>query len=110
MCEICKTLLSEGLDLCVRARQMDAMDRRQATLAAVSDPQGWQESGMFDEHVKFHNQHNPDHPISTRSATIPLWLQDQYEKDLAEWERKGRHHLMSGCRSPEHTNGDRDRG
>lgn len=52
---------------------------------------------MFDKHVEFHNQCNPDQPISTRSATIPIWLQDQYEKDLAEWERKGRHHLMNGC-------------
>lgn len=33
MCDECTTLLSEGLDLCVRARKMDAMDRREATLA-----------------------------------------------------------------------------
>ena len=44
-----------------------------------------------------HNSMFPDQPMSTRSATLPLWVQDQYEKDLAEWERKSRKHLMQGC-------------
>lgn len=87
-------LLSEGLDLCVRARQMDAMDRRQATLAATSDPQGWIDSGRFDKHVAAHNEVNPDQPISTRCATMHIWMQDQYDKDLADWERRARNFLL----------------
>jgi len=97
ICEVCRTLLSEGLDLCVRARTMDAMDRRAATLAVSSDPEGWVESGLFDKHVERHNIVNPDQPISTRSATVAVWAIDQYEKDLADWERRGRHHLQQGC-------------
>ena len=88
-------LLSEGLDLCVRARNMDAMDRRAATLAVSSDPAAWQESGAFDRHVAAHNRQFPDQPISTRSATSPLWVQDQYEKDLADWERRARERLAA---------------
>ena len=98
-CETCRTLLSEGLDLCVRARQMDAMDRREAALQASGNPQGWVESGRFDQYVAEHNTKHPDTPISTNSGTMPLWLQDQYERDLADWERRGRQHLMQGCRA-----------
>lgn len=54
-CGTCKQLLSEGLDLCVRARLMDSAD------------------------------------------TFPLWLEEQYQADLAAWEAKSRHHLMQGC-------------
>lgn len=96
-CDTCRTLLSEGLDLCVRARKMDAMDRREATLKVSKCADEWVESGVFDEYVERHNIQNPDQPIATRSGTVALWLQDQYEKDLAEWERKARHHLMQGC-------------
>lgn len=87
-------LLSEGLDLCVRAREMDAMDRRQATLAASSSPQEWQESGLFDKYVSEHNKHWPDQPIATRSATVRIWMEDQYQKDLADWERRARDFLL----------------
>lgn len=89
-------LLSEGLDLCVRARSMDAIDRRNDTLAASRDPNAWQEGGMFDKHVKAHNEHFPDQPIATKSATVALWVQDQYEKDLADWEKRARDFLMHG--------------
>lgn len=98
-CDVCRTLLSEGLDLCVRARQMDAMDRRAATLAASSNPQKWEESGMFDKYVARHNVQRPHAPISTRSGTVALWLQEQYDTDLTAWENKSRHHLMQGCQS-----------
>lgn len=101
MCETCKTLLSEGLDLCVRARQMDAMDRRAATLAASCDPEGWEASDKFDEYITRNNIVRPHAPIATRSGTLPLWAQEQYEKDLAAWEDKSRHHLMQGCSSLE---------
>lgn len=85
-----RSLLSEALDLCVRARKMDAMDRRDATLAVSVDPDGWQASGTFDRYVERHNIQNPDKPIATRSGTVPLWLNDQYETDLADWERRAR--------------------
>ena len=93
----CRKLLSEGLDLCVRARKMDAMDRREATLAVSKSPGKWVESGWFDRHVARHNAWNPEQPISTRSGTVALWLQEQYDFDLADWERRARHHLIHGC-------------
>lgn len=43
-----RELLSEALDLCVRARKMDAMDRREAALGVSCDPDGWQAGGRFD--------------------------------------------------------------
>ena len=90
MSESLATLLSEGLDLCVRARKMDAMDRRQATLATTEYADEWVASGRFDKYVERHNIEYPDTPISTRSATVALWLQEQYDKDLADWERRAR--------------------
>lgn len=87
-------LLSEGLDLCVRARNMDAQDRRQATLNASCDPEGWLNSGDFDRHVARHNIVNPDQPLATKCATLHLWVQDQYEKELADWERRTRAFLL----------------
>lgn len=96
-CDTCRELLSEGLDLCVRARQMDAMDRRAAALAASKVPDEWVESGRFADYVERHNIDRPDTPISTRSGTVALWLEEQYQTDLAAWERKSRHHLMQGC-------------
>lgn len=99
-------LLSEGLDLCVRAREMDAMDRRQATLGISSCPDEWVEGGLFEKHVKAHNQFRPDAPISTRSATVAIWLQDQYDRDLASWERKARNYLLHGI-APSPSSGQR---
>jgi hypothetical protein len=88
-----RTLLSEGLDLCVRARNMDSIDRTNATLSTSKDPEGWQKSGMFAEHVRRHNIYNPDAPLMTRSGTVYLWMQQQYDKDLADWERRARDYL-----------------
>lgn len=87
-------LLSEGLDLCVRARTMDAMDRREATLAVSSAPDEWQKSGEFDRHVARNNIEYPHAPISTRSGTVALWMQEQYAKDLADWEGRARTALL----------------
>ena len=98
-CDTCRELLAEGLDLCVRARQMDAMDRREATLKISVDPDRWVESGLFDKHVERHNIERPHAPISTKSGTVWLWVKEQYETDLAAWEKKSRHHLMQGCSS-----------
>jgi hypothetical protein len=76
---------------------MDARDRREATLAASCDSKEWVESGQFDRHVARHNIVRPEAPISTRSATVRLWEQDQYDTDLAAWEAKARKHLMQDC-------------
>lgn len=91
-------LLAQGLDLCVRARKMDAMDLRTATLTVSIDGDAWEKSGRFDQHVARHNIVNPDQPIATRSGTVHLWLQEQYEHDLADWERRVRQHLMQVSR------------
>ena len=98
-CRVCISLLSEGLDLCVRARGMDAIDRRNACLDASVDGKEWERHGRFDEHVRRHNIKYADRPLATRSATVHVWMQDQYDKDLAEWERKARHHLGQGCQT-----------
>lgn len=89
--DCCKQLLSEGLDLCVRARKFDAQDRTNGAVAASSGPLD------LELYAPRHNARWPDQPALTRSATIPLWVQDQYERDLADWERRARHHLMQGC-------------
>jgi hypothetical protein len=96
MCETCRDILSEGLDLCVRARAMDAQDRTDAQIAISSAPKEWWDENLGRRAAR-HNAMFPDQPMTTRSATLPLWVQDQYEKDLAEWERKARRHLMQGC-------------
>jgi len=100
-CEACRTLLSEGLDLCVRARQMDSMDRREATLAASKCRDKWEGGGLFEEYVEQHNASfdNVHRPISTRSGTVPLWLNDQYERDLLDWETRSRKHLLEHLQS-----------
>jgi hypothetical protein len=89
-------LLAEGLDLCRRAREMDAMDRRNATLKLSADPQGWLSSGLFDRYVEEHNSHNMDSPIASRSGTLHLWVLQQYEVDLADWERRAKAALQNG--------------
>lgn len=91
-----RELLSEGLDLCVRAREMDAQDRTNAALAASVDPDGWKNSGAFDRYIARQNILHPDRPLATRSATIPMWVHEQYQTDLADWERRARHALMQG--------------
>lgn len=82
-------LLSEGLDLCVRARKMDAQDRTNAVLEISTAPKEWWDKNL-ERRAKEHNAMWPDQPMLTKSATIPIWAQDQYERDLAAWERKAR--------------------
>jgi hypothetical protein len=96
-CETCRSLLSEGLDICVRGRNLDAQERTNNTLAISCDPEGWIDSGKFSNYVERHNLTNPDHPLSHRSGTLSLWIQEQYETDVAAWERRARQHLMQGC-------------
>ena len=86
-------LLSEALDLCVRARKLDGMRRREAHLEASIDPEAWIASGRFAQFVEMSNADNRHTPISTRSATMPLWAADQYDRDLADWEQRARAYL-----------------
>lgn len=61
-------LLGRALDLCVRARRLDDA----AELVEQTEKPG-----------------------QTRSATMHLWVLDQYEKDLAEWETEARAFLTA---------------
>jgi hypothetical protein len=74
---------------------MDTMDRRRVALDASVAPEEWQASGRFDQYVDRHNIQNPDQQIHPHSATVHLWVADQYEKDLADWERRARAHLLA---------------
>lgn len=95
-CYRCRELLSEGLDLCVRARAMDARDRTAAQMSISSAGKKWWDANLAAR-AAAHNATFPDQPMSSKSATLPLWVQEQYDKDLAEWERAARHHLLQGC-------------
>ncbi len=68
--ETTRTLLGEGLDLCVRARKLD----EQADVALQAD------MGRI-------------YPKGSRCATPVLWVQDQYDNDVADWERRAREEL-----------------
>ena len=65
-------MLAEGLDLCVRARKIDE------PLETIA----------------------PDHPDNPcmhpviRCATPRLWVMDQYDQDLEQWESRARKLLM----------------
>jgi len=101
-CETCLGLLNEALNLAVRARNMDAIDRRASTLAASDAYVEWQASGRFDRYVERYNT-DPDNahrPIDTQCVSIQLWVQDQYEKDLFSWEGRARDHLTQGEHTP----------
>ena len=101
MCETCRALLSEALNLTVRGRTLDGIQRRADTLAASKDPDGWQEDGLFDRHVARHNcTCQPWNAIETRSLTPQLWAEDQFQRDLYDWEARSRGHLMLGCATP----------
>ena len=87
MGDCCKALLSEGLDLCVRARKLDAQERTNI----IAD----MATGEIDlpRYAVRHNALFPDSPVTTRCGTPALWVLEQYERDLAEWEQKTRKHL-----------------
>ena len=67
-----RALLSEGLDLCVRARKLDDLERRRIARSMAGE---------------------------TTSGTVPLWAQEQYERDLAEWETRARAGLAAALAS-----------
>lgn len=91
MSECCQKLLSEGLDLCVRARKLDAQER--ANVVADMAPEI-----DLERYATRHNSapYYYHQPMATQSGTVALWVQDQYERDLADWEQRTRHHLMQG--------------
>lgn len=94
-CTTCTALLNEALNLTVRGRTLDGIQRRADTLAASKDPEGWQASGRFDDHVARHNLTSDQwRQIETRSLTPQLWVEDQFQRDLHDWETRARKHLM----------------
>lgn len=97
MGDCCKALLSEGLDLCVRARKLDAIQRRADHLDFSMVPDEWLASGHFDAFVAINNIEHPERPIETRSLTPTLWASEHYDRDVADWERRARQHLTQGC-------------
>ena len=94
-CTTCASLLNEALNLTVRGRNLDGIQRRADTLAASKEPEEWQESGTFDRHVERHNYTcQPWNAIETRSLTPQLWAEDQFQRDLHDWEMRARKHMM----------------
>lgn len=86
-----RELLHEALELTVRGRTLDAIQRRADTLAASKDGDEWMASGRFDDHVARHNAtHEPWNQIETRSLTPRLWAEDQFQRDLHDWETRAR--------------------
>lgn len=71
-----EALLSQALNLAVRARKMDEQEKA----AAVAANRG----GFMDR-------------IISRSGSVQAWVQDQYERDLVAWESAARQYL--GTRS-----------
>ena len=101
MCETCTALLNEALNLTVRGRTLDGIQRRSDCLNASCEPQEWLDSGRFDDHVTRHNcTCQPWNSIETRSLTPQLWAEDQFQRDLHDWESRSRGHLMLGCAKP----------
>lgn len=97
MCETCRELLNEALNLAVRSDQFEAQSRRRAALAASVDGSGWETSGRFADYVERHNISYPHSQIAVCGVTQHIWVQDQYDRDLFDWQEKARAHLMAGC-------------
>ncbi len=93
-CDICAALLNEALNLTVRGRNLDMIQRREATLCASKNPDGWQKSGRFDRYVERHNlTREPWERIEPRSLTPQLSAEDQFQRDLHDWETRARKHM-----------------
>jgi hypothetical protein len=60
-------ILHEGLNLCVRARKID--------------------EGLIAEKCREMGSYAPEH---VNCGTPHLWVREQYDKDLAEWEKTAR--------------------
>jgi len=93
-CATCANLLNEALNLTVRGRNLDAVHRRVDSLAASGDSEGWQADGTFDRYVARHNADcEPWRVIEYRSLTPQLWAEDQFQRDLHDWETRARKHM-----------------
>lgn len=97
MCDRGTELLHDALNLAIRSDQFEQQARRDAALSLSDDPEAWQECGRFDDHVSRHNGTFPHSQIAPRSLTMHLWVMDQYERDLADWQSRARAHLTQGC-------------
>lgn len=95
-CQECTHLLSRALDLAVRARKLDAQQRSNDAVERSTCGDEWERSGLFGEYAAQNNAAQPWREMMPRSATLPVWVIDQYDKDLHDWERQARLHLM-GC-------------
>ena len=106
MGETLESLLNEALNLTVRGRNLDAIQRRADNLAASQEPEEWQESGRFDAHVARHNLRcSPWDRIEHRSMTPQLWVEDQFQRDLHDWETRARL-FLSTARAKSHREGE----
>ena len=95
MCERCTGLLNEAVNLTVRGRTLVGMQRRSDCLNASCEPQEGLDSDRFDDHVARHNcTCQPWNSIETRSLTPQLWAEDQFQRDLYDWEMRARKHIM----------------
>jgi hypothetical protein len=66
------SLLSEGLDLCVRARKLDDAVSKAALAGGV---------GALER---------PHGGAGSRCLSPAIWVQDAYDRDLADWEQRAR--------------------
>jgi len=98
-CETCRDLLNEALNLACRSDQFEEQRRRQDALDASKCAEEWLESGRFDAYVERYNLANPHRKMASKSLTLHLWVMDQYDKDLSDWQARARAHLMQGCGS-----------
>ena len=101
MCDHCTVLMHEALNLTVRGRTLDAIQRREDTLDASVDREAWLASGSFDRHVARNNATcQPWNVIETRSLTPQLWAEDVFHKDLHDWEARCRKHMQEVHHAP----------
>lgn len=88
-----ESLLSEALDLCVRANKLDAQQRANTEHAASMKPEDW-DADRFARHAMRHNIKHPEIPMETAVKLIPKWVEDHYATDLADWQKRARAFLM----------------
>lgn len=94
-CETCAALLNEALNLTVRGRKLDGIQNRANQLACSDDGGEWLESGKFDQRVARNNAEcDPWDYIEPRSLTPQLWAEDQFQRDLCDWESRSRKHMI----------------
>lgn len=93
-CSTCTDLLNEALNLTVRGRRLDGIQNRANQLAWSDDGAEWLASGQFDRHVARNNAEcDPWRYIEPRSLTPQLWAEEQFQRDLHDWETRARKHL-----------------